>query len=33
MSETLLTLTWVDFLGVLLEMEGWDKITPLSKTR
>ena len=22
MSETLLTLIWVDFLGVLLEMEG-----------
>ena len=30
MSETLLTLIWVDFLGVLLEMEGGDKITPLS---
>ena len=35
MSETPLTLIWVDFLGVLFEMEGGGggKITPLSKTR
>ena len=36
MSETPLTLIWVDFLGVLFEMEGGGgggKITPLSKNR
>ena len=32
MSETPLTLIWVDFLGVLFEMEeGWVKLPPCLK--